>query len=40
MRCTTFRLKKLKEMGSNAYRCSHYMVSRELLDAAIEWVFS
>ena len=28
-----FRLKKLKEMGSNAYRCSHYAVSKELLDA-------
>jgi beta-galactosidase len=28
-----FRVEKLKEMGSNAYRCSHYAVSPEVLDA-------
>ncbi|HSV15407.1 MAG TPA: glycoside hydrolase family 2 TIM barrel-domain containing protein, partial [Tepidisphaeraceae bacterium] len=28
-----FRIAKLKELGSNAYRCSHYMVSPEVLDA-------
>ncbi|HWD39373.1 MAG TPA: beta-galactosidase GalA [Fimbriimonas sp.] len=28
-----WRIKKLKEMGSNAYRCSHNMVADELLDA-------
>jgi len=28
-----FRLKKLKEMGVNAYRCSHNPPSNELLDA-------
>lgn len=27
-----WRLSKLKEMGSNAYRCSHYAVAPELLD--------
>jgi beta-galactosidase len=27
-----FRIKKLKELGSNAYRCSHYAATRELLD--------
>jgi beta-galactosidase len=26
------RIEKLKEMGSNAYRCSHYAATRELLD--------
>jgi len=28
-----FRIKKLKEMGSNAYRCSHYPPTPELLEA-------
>jgi beta-galactosidase len=28
-----WRIKKLKEMGSNAYRCSHNEVASELLDA-------
>lgn len=28
-----FRIKRLKEMGSNAYRCSHYPPTPELLDA-------
>jgi beta-galactosidase len=28
------RLQKLKAMGSNAYRCSHYPVAPELLDAS------
>ncbi|WP_428939159.1 beta-galactosidase GalA [Fontivita pretiosa] len=28
-----WRIRKLKEMGSNAYRCSHYPVAPELLDA-------
>jgi len=28
-----WRLEKLKELGSNAYRCSHYMVPTETLDA-------
>jgi beta-galactosidase len=27
-----FRIKRLKEMGSNAYRCSHYPPTPELLD--------
>ncbi len=27
-----WKLEKLLEMGSNAYRCSHYAVSKELLD--------
>ena len=27
-----YRIKKLKEMGSNAYRCAHGMPSKELLD--------
>ncbi len=31
-RLHTFRLEKLKELGSNAYRCSHYAVAPELLD--------
>ncbi len=31
-----FRVKKLEEMGSNAYRCSHYAVAPELLDACDE----
>ena len=29
-----FRLKKLKDLGSNAYRASHYATTPELLDAA------
>lgn len=29
-----WKLKKLKDLGSNAYRCSHYMVTPEFLDAA------
>lgn len=28
-----FRIRKLKEMGSNAYRCSHYPPTPELLEA-------
>ena len=28
-----YRIKRLKEMGTNAYRCSHNMPSREILDA-------
>lgn len=28
-----FKIKKLKEMGSNAYRCSHHPPTEELLDA-------
>lgn len=28
-----YRIKKLKEMGSNAYRCAHGMPSKEFLDA-------
>lgn len=28
-----YRIRKLKEMGSNAYRCSHYPPAPELLDA-------
>jgi beta-galactosidase len=28
-----FRIEKLKELGSNAYRCSHYAVAPEVLDA-------
>ena len=28
-----FRLRKLKEMGTNAYRCSHHPPAREFLDA-------
>jgi len=28
-----FRLRKLKEMGSNAYRCSHHPPAKEFLDA-------
>ncbi len=31
-----WRIKKLKEMGTNAYRCSHNMVSKEVLDACDE----
>lgn len=32
-RLHTWRLERLKELGSNAYRCSHYMVAPEVLDA-------
>ncbi len=28
-----YRIKKLKEMGSNAYRCSHNLPNKEILDA-------
>ncbi len=28
-----FRIRKLKEMGANCYRCAHHMPARELLDA-------
>lgn len=28
-----YRIRRLKEMGSNAYRCSHNMPSKEILDA-------
>jgi len=28
-----FRVQKLKEMGANAWRCSHHMMASELLDA-------
>jgi beta-galactosidase len=28
-----FRVRKLKEMGANAWRCSHHMMASELLDA-------
>ena len=28
-----YRIKRLKDMGSNAYRCSHNMPSKEILDA-------
>ena len=28
-----FRIRRLKEMGSNAYRCSHHLPATELLDA-------
>ncbi len=31
-----WRIKRLKEMGTNAYRCSHNMVSKEVLDACDE----
>lgn len=31
-RLITYRLEKLKEMGSNAYRCSHHPPAEELLD--------
>ncbi len=31
-----YRVKRLKELGSNAYRCSHNLPSRELLDACDE----
>lgn len=31
-RLHAWRLHKLKQLGSNAYRCSHYMVAPELLD--------
>lgn len=30
------RIEKLKELGSNAFRCAHYMHARELLDACDE----
>jgi beta-galactosidase len=32
-RLQSLRIEKLKEMGSNAYRCSHYAATPELLDA-------
>jgi beta-galactosidase len=32
-RIQSLRIEKLKELGSNAYRCSHYAATRELLDA-------
>jgi len=31
-----YRIKRLKELGSNAYRCSHNLPARELLDACDE----
>ena len=31
-----YRIKRLKELGSNAYRCSHNLPSREVLDACDE----
>lgn len=32
-----FRIRRLKEMGSNAYRCSHNLPAREILDACDEY---
>jgi beta-galactosidase len=32
-RIHSLRVEKLKKLGSNAYRCSHYAATRELLDA-------
>lgn len=32
-RIQEFRVRKLKEMGANAWRCSHHMMASELLDA-------
>ncbi len=31
-----YRIKRLKELGTNAYRCSHNLPSREILDACDE----
>ena len=31
-----YRIKRLKEMGTNAYRCSHNMPAKEILDACDE----
>ncbi len=31
-----YRIKRLKEMGTNAYRCSHNLPNREILDACDE----
>ncbi|MBQ5810715.1 MAG: DUF4982 domain-containing protein, partial [Clostridia bacterium] len=31
-----FRVKKLKEMGANAYRCAHHMMDRSVYDACDE----
>ncbi len=31
-----YRIKRLKEMGSNAYRCSHNLPTKEVLDACDE----
>lgn len=31
-----YRIKRLKEMGSNAYRCSHNLPNKEILDACDE----
>lgn len=33
-RIHAFRVQKLKEMGANAWRCSHHMMASELLDAS------
>ncbi|MCX7598195.1 MAG: DUF4982 domain-containing protein, partial [Armatimonadetes bacterium] len=32
-RCHVFKIEKLKEMGSNAYRCAHHPHATEILDA-------